>query len=321
MKLLYLKAAVAALTYAFLSSAPLMAQDDTGRYAFTQDYSPDPAIWVLEDEDTTIYLFGTVHALPADFEWRSEQLDTIIHQADELVLETSDYSLPQNPVDVWGKMAHRMERRAPTSQGLTPAGQAKWEKLIDISGLTYEDIDAMPLMLALLTLSLTGSLDQMASPFYGVETILEREFIRDGRPILALEDFNAVTYSMIRLPEADLIDDLEAKLARWDGKELLGFYDPELARKTGDEYWQAEHDWAQGNVAESFSLGFGTGALGRAFDDMLLDRRNRLWAEWIDKRMDDPGIVLLAVGAGHFEGEISLHVKLAERGFEVRRID
>ena len=32
---------------------------------------PRPAIWLLADEDTRIYLFGTVHVLHPDLRWRS----------------------------------------------------------------------------------------------------------------------------------------------------------------------------------------------------------------------------------------------------------
>ena len=28
-----------------------------------------PALWKVSDEDTTIYLFGTVHVLPSDLVW------------------------------------------------------------------------------------------------------------------------------------------------------------------------------------------------------------------------------------------------------------
>ena len=28
-----------------------------------------PALWQVSDDDTTIYLFGTVHALPKDKQW------------------------------------------------------------------------------------------------------------------------------------------------------------------------------------------------------------------------------------------------------------
>ena len=314
-------AAFVALAVFLAPTTPLAAQDATNPYAFTQDYKPDPAIWVLEDEDTTIYLFGTIHALPPGFEWRSERLDTIIDEVDELVLETSDYSATEDALDVHTKLAHLMDKRTPTSQSLSIAGRDRWEKLIALSGMDRYEMDTTPVLLALLTIGVTGSKDQMASTFYGVETILEREFLRNGRPIGSLEDFNAVTYSMIRVPETELLADLDAQLVNWDGKDLIAFYDPELAAKTGDAYWYAEHNWAQGIVADDFSLGIGGGAITRALDGLLLDRRNRLWAEWIDARMDEPGDVLLAVGAGHFEGNVSLLAKLAERGFQVRRID
>src|SRR5687767_14816008 len=49
---------------------------------------PSPAIFLLSDADTKIYLFGTVHMLPPGFKWRSRAVDRIIAEADELVVET-----------------------------------------------------------------------------------------------------------------------------------------------------------------------------------------------------------------------------------------
>ena len=48
---------------------------------------PGPALWKVADKDTTIYLFGTVHALPKDvpwmrgigFEFAAKTNDVIIH--------------------------------------------------------------------------------------------------------------------------------------------------------------------------------------------------------------------------------------------------
>ena len=31
---------------------------------------PGPGLWRLEDEDTVIYLFGTIHSLPEGVDWR-----------------------------------------------------------------------------------------------------------------------------------------------------------------------------------------------------------------------------------------------------------
>ena len=47
-----------------------------------------PALWKLADADTTIYLFGTIHVLPAGYVWENGPVRDAIAGADELVLET-----------------------------------------------------------------------------------------------------------------------------------------------------------------------------------------------------------------------------------------
>ena len=44
-----------------------------------------PALWKLADEDTTIYLFGTVHALPSDVNWYDGRISAAFEASDELV--------------------------------------------------------------------------------------------------------------------------------------------------------------------------------------------------------------------------------------------
>src|SRR5690349_13324584 len=46
-----------------------------------------PAIWRIADRDTTIYLFGTVHALPKDAQWFSGPVARAYDQSSELVTE------------------------------------------------------------------------------------------------------------------------------------------------------------------------------------------------------------------------------------------
>ena len=48
----------------------------------------DPAIWVINDHDTTIYLFGTFHALDGKSAWFNDEVRTAFAASDELVLET-----------------------------------------------------------------------------------------------------------------------------------------------------------------------------------------------------------------------------------------
>src|SRR6185436_13480278 len=47
-----------------------------------------PAIWVVNDADTVIYLFGTFHALDGKSDWFNDEVKTAFAASDELVLET-----------------------------------------------------------------------------------------------------------------------------------------------------------------------------------------------------------------------------------------
>jgi uncharacterized protein YbaP (TraB family) len=54
----------------------------------------EPAMFVVRDADTTIYLFGTFHALDGDPHWFDHGVRSAFEQSNELVLETL---LPEGP--------------------------------------------------------------------------------------------------------------------------------------------------------------------------------------------------------------------------------
>jgi uncharacterized protein YbaP (TraB family) len=53
-----------------------------------------PALWVVQDADTTVYIFGTFHTLDARQDWLTPQVAQALRSAGELVLETI---VPENP--------------------------------------------------------------------------------------------------------------------------------------------------------------------------------------------------------------------------------
>ena len=54
--------------------------------------------------------------------------------------------------------------------------------------------------------------------------------------------------------------------------------------------------------------------------DALLARRNANWARWVKGRLDKPGTVMVAVGAGHLAGDQSLVAILEKQGVKVTRV-
>jgi uncharacterized protein YbaP (TraB family) len=52
----------------------------------------------------------------------------------------------------------------------------------------------------------------------------------------------------------------------------------------------------------------------------LITDRNATWAVWIDDRLDRPGTVFMAVGAGHLAGRGSVQDQLRARGIPSGRV-
>lgn len=48
----------------------------------------DPTIFVLRDQDTTVYLFGTFHVLSPNLKWFDGPVEEAFAQSDELIVET-----------------------------------------------------------------------------------------------------------------------------------------------------------------------------------------------------------------------------------------
>ncbi len=285
-----------------------------------QDYDPAPAMWLLEDEDTTIYLLGTVHILPEGFRWRNPQLDAIIDEVDELVLESSDADADASMEHVSGKFIKLFEDRTPTSQQLTPAARPKWRRLIEMSGQPFDYVDQTPLMFAMMGFGMSGLDFGPSSYEHGVESVLEEIFADTDRPIHSIEDTGRVMMSIYRIDDALVLHGLEQDLLEWDGRDIDMFFG-EMPDPSEEEDWELEHACARGVVQEEMEFGIEDAKLALAFHRALLSSRNERWSAWLEERLDSPGKILVAVGAGHFEGKDSVLHFLSERGLEAVRIN
>jgi uncharacterized protein YbaP (TraB family) len=78
-------------------------------------------------------------------------------------------------------------------------------------------------------------------------------------------------------------------------------------------------EWAAGD-ADGLADVMNEGMTDPAVAEALLYKRNANWAEWIDARLEQPGSVFIAVGAGHLAGPKSVQDYLAEKGIAVARV-
>ena len=92
MKLSKLFALTSAASVALFAANPALADDHAEANAETaktelKSGPEGPALWKVADEDTTIYMFGTIHALPKEIEWYDAEIAEALTSSDAVVTE------------------------------------------------------------------------------------------------------------------------------------------------------------------------------------------------------------------------------------------
>ena len=275
-----------------------------------QAYQPKPGLWLLADEDTKIYLFGTTHMLPPGFKWRSAALDKVAGEADELVLETVGDS--EGEPDLTYLSAILLEKPVPVLDRVPPKHRKAVAKAFKRSDVRPEDMGMMRTWMVAVLLGFAQEMkgwgvdDVKEAP--GVEDSLEQQFREAGRPISAVETPQAGLEAFNALPESEQVNMLLEAALPAEGDQA----------EAEDE---AESDdlWAQGRYEEAYARDMAE--FPPVLFEGLVVKRNAAWVEWLKARLDKPGTVLFAVGAAHLAGPRSVQKMLAERGLEAKRVD
>jgi uncharacterized protein YbaP (TraB family) len=305
---LYVVAALAVLGWAASAAAEVPQPGRQG--AAAEQSEPRPAIWLLADEDTKIYLFGTFHILPPNFRWRSAAVDEAIRDAQELVIEVDDREAMANPAAFAEPM--RLGKQAPLLWRVSPDRREALRDMIAQTGLPIEMFDDMQSWAAVMTIATFAILRQYSDDdgapvtiddVPGVEDVLTTEFRDSGRPISGVETvaeqmgfFRGLSFAAQRELLESMVDD----------------YRSGRTHESADE-----QDWVRGDVD---AIAIDRSEMPGALYDVLLPRRNRAWTDWLIARLERPGTLLFAVGAGHLAGPESVQTMLAARGFTARRI-
>src|SRR6185503_3031914 len=65
-----------------------------------------PALWEVSDADTTLYLFGTIHLLPANYQWRTAKFNEAVEGSQQLIVEVIvDLEHPEAMASSFARMA------------------------------------------------------------------------------------------------------------------------------------------------------------------------------------------------------------------------
>ncbi|MET3723991.1 TraB/GumN family protein [Sphingomonas trueperi] len=262
-----------------------------------------PALWAVRDGDTTVYLFGTVHLLRPELRWFGGPVRTAFDASDTLVLE-----LVMPPEAETQALLDKLGRTPgdPTVAALPAPEHARLEGALRQAGLPPQALDRDEPWLAALTLSLLPLQKLGYDDANGVEQVLQAAAKKAGKQVTGLETAEQ---------QFGYFDHLSAAAqGRLLGDTLTGL--PE----TGANLDAAVAAWSKGD-ADTLARMLNADLAGNPeLRETLLLRRNRAWADWIRARMQTPGTVFVAVGAGHLAGDASVLALLSKAGLKVERL-
>jgi hypothetical protein len=279
----------------------------TAPAAATAGQTARPALWEVSNASTVIYLFGTIHLLPENYQWRTAKLNQAIEGSQQLVVETIvDSKNPAKLIGAMASLAFNTPNLPPLADRVPPAKRPALAAAMKKGGYPPHAFDKMETWAAAISLLGNQYKDMGLKGDQGVETVLRSTFTSEGKPIGELESNIEQLGFFDKLPETAQRQLLEGSID--EGKSMSKEFHGMLAA------------WVRGDVH----------AIARTFDhdlsaspdlrEALIKQRNANWSKWIEQRIAQPGAILIAVGAGHLAGPDSVIALLQHDGYRVRRV-
>lgn len=262
-----------------------------------------PALYTARDDDTTVHLFGTVHLLKPETQWRNSSFAQAWANADKVMFEADVDS-----VDAQTAVAALVQQHGVLAQGDNLFGYLDAEQSTQMQDFA-ESLGAPRLAfaplkpwMASIQISMQHLIRSGYAPGAGVETVLAAEAKSDGKALVYLESLEDQVLAMSSLPMPDQLAMLNATLV--------------AVKDDPDGLDRLVNNWSQGNqqvLAEEF---IDIDALGSLeVYEALIVRRNQNWVPAIQELMNEPGVKFVAVGAGHLVGDDSVLAMLTDKGF------
>lgn len=263
-----------------------------------------PALWRVSDGDSRIYLFGTIHALGPNLQWRTPLYDRALAEATtvwfEADMEAGDPESIRLLVQRYGSDPDR-----PLSRKLPPSDLSRLSQQADLAR-----IDHLRPWAAALMLSMRPVLAKGATVEKGADLTITRAARSDAKRVRTFETLEDQARMFAGLPEASEVRYLSGVIR---GRAPKG---PRL--RLPFRAASLESAWLSGRLGSDAVDGMR--AENPALYEAFVRRRNLAWADRLTTELAGSGVELVNVGALHLVGDDGLPALLAARGYRVERI-
>lgn len=263
-----------------------------------------PPMWEVTDADSRMILFGTIHFMRPEMEWKTASMTAALAASEEVWFEV-DPARMDDPQQVQAAVPVMLDPDRPLS---TVLGTDLYRRFRDVAtGLSVPpaQLEMFKPLPAGLMLGGAALVRDGYSPDSGVDKSL-RGMIRDAE----VKEFETLAQQFRFF--SDLPDPVQIAMLGTilDDMSELGHLD------------KIVESWAAGDIAalEDVFLQDLMTAHADVYDVFVRDR-NVAWADRLAAEMAGAGSDFIAVGALHLVGPDGLPTLLAARGYTVKRLD
>lgn len=296
--------AVQAIGLYLLAAMLLLSACEQNEPVWDTENSPaNPPLYQITNADGEIegWLLGTIHALPDGVDWRTANIETVIAEADLLLVEIADQHNRTANAETFQNLA-TTPGLPPLEARVPPRYRESLARIIERSDYSPQDFTSVETWAAAIMLS---RVDTIGKPQNGVDRAVVADF--EGRDVRGFE----TTASQLGIFDALSPDDQSDLL-----RETVAEYDTMRANPG----WLMKA-WLIGDI-KVLEEAASTGILADPeLREALLIGRNRNWVQQLDPLLKLSARPLVAVGAAHLVGPDGVPAMLEKRGYRIERVD
>jgi len=265
----------------------------------------DPSLWHIQDEDSDIYIFGTVHILRPGIEWQTDDLMAAFNAADTVYFEA-----PVNDPAQAAAMQQVVLANALLPQGTTLSSLVNdetWQAIQEFApqiGASAAQLEPLRPWIATIQLGVGFIVASGYDPASGVEATLWPLANEAGKTLAYFETVEEQIGFFVNLPQDVEVRLLEETMAEFDAAP--------------DQLDTLVSSWASGDQAAiDLVMNGQMRADAPEVHDIIIVQRNERWVEAIAEMLEGSGTVFIAVGSGHLPGDLGVISLLRARDIEV----
>lgn len=262
-----------------------------------------PALWTVHGGNATAYLFGSIHLLPDNINWHTQDVDNAIAASDVFVFEAP---LDESGVDATSDFI-RDHGTLPPNVTLTSLLNAKalkdYKEALAITHVNPDAVAHMRPWVAALVMEISFIRAEHYSPESGIDRQVFAIAHQKGKIIRSFESVGRQLSLLMPQNQKLELAEFEATM-----KEF---------RTEANQIGPLVDAWSHGQEALLAKLMNAALQSQPGARKALLDDRNVAWVKQLQPMLAEHHTYFITVGAGHLGGPRGIPALLRARGYKV----